>query len=168
MASQLQGQTNPVQKLLDGANSVIRQTRFCWLVTESYDSKPTVRPMGQVLEADDCLQVRFITDSTSRKTEEISSEGRVQLLFSHETADAFVILAGEATVVTDPEAIAVRWKSSYGRYFPTAEDRLRAAFIEVTPRLLKLWIRGVTPEPYGVRPTVLTCGTGPEWIEREG
>jgi general stress protein 26 len=168
VTSQLLGQPNPVQKMLDGANSVVRQTRFCWLVTENHDSKPAVRPMGQVLEADEYLQVRFIADSTSRKIQQISNEGRVQLLFSHETADAFVILAGEATVVTDREAIAARWKSSYGRYFPTAEDRLRAAFIEVRPHVLKLWIRGVTPEPYGVRPTVLTCGTGSEWTERDG
>lgn len=165
MTSQLLDPPHAVQEMLEGASAVIRQAQFCWLVTENYDSSPAVRPMGQILEADEHLQVRFITDRRSRKAEEIWNNGRVQLLFSRESADAFVILAGDALVVTDREAIAACWKRDYGRYFPTAEDRLQAAFIEVRPRVLKLWIRGVTPEPYGLRPTVLTCLRGSEWIE---
>ena len=165
MTSQLLDPLNPVQEMLEGATAVIRQARFCWLVTENYDSNPAVRPMGHILDADEHLQVRFIADRRSRKAEEIWNNGRVQLLFSRESADAFVILAGDALVITDREAIAARWKRDYGQYFPTAEDRLHAAFIEVRPRVLKLWIRGVSPEPYGLRPTVLTCSRGSEWTE---
>jgi general stress protein 26 len=165
MTSQLLDPPNAVQEMLEGATTVIRQARFCWLVTENYDSTPAVRPMGQILEADAHLQVRFITDSRSRKAEEIWNNGRVQLLFSRESADAFVILAGDALVITDREAIGARWKRGYDQYFPTAEDRLHAAFIEVRPRALKLWIRGVSPEPCGFRPTVLTCSRGSEWTE---
>ena len=165
MTSQLLDPLNAVQGMLEGATTVIRHARFCWLVTENYDSNPGVRPMGQILEADEHLQVRFITDRRSHKAEEIWNNGRVQLLFSRESADAFVILAGDALVVTDREAIAARWKRGYEQYFPTAEDRSHAAFIEVRPRVLKLWIRGVTPEPYGVRPTVLTCSRGSDWTE---
>jgi hypothetical protein len=33
--------------------------------------------------------------------------------------------------------------------------------------MLKLWIRGVTPEPYGFRPTVLICSGGAEWTEQD-
>ena len=160
MTSQLLDPLNGVQEMLEGATAVIRKARFCWLVTENYDSNPAVRPMGQILEADEHLQVRFITDRRSRKAEEIWNNGRIQLLFSRESADAFVILTGDALVVTDREAIAARWKRDYGQYFPTAEDRLHAAFIEVRPRVLQLWIRGVTPEPYGLKPTVLTCSSG--------
>jgi general stress protein 26 len=165
MTSQLLDPLNALQEMLEGATTVIRHARFCWLVTENYDSPPTVRPMGQILEADEHLKVRFITDRRSRKAEEIWNNSRVQLLFSRESADAFVILVGDAIVVTDREAISARWKRGYDLYFPTAEDRLQAAFIEVRPRALKLWIRGVTPEPYGFRPTVLTCSRGSEWTE---
>jgi len=165
MTTQLLDPLSAVQEMLEGATTVIRQARFCWLVSENYDSNPAVRPMGHILEADEHLQVQFITDTRSRKAEQIWNNGRVQLLFSRESADAFVILAGDALVVTDREAIAPRWKRSYDQYFPTDEDRLHAAFIEVRPRVLKLWIRGVTPEPYGVRPTVLRCSRGSEWTE---
>jgi general stress protein 26 len=165
MTSHLVDPLNGVQEMLEGATTVIRHARFCWLVTENSDSNPAVRPMGQILEADELLQVRFITDSRSRKAAEIWNNGRVQLLFSSESADAFVILAGDARIVTNREAIAARWKESYGRYFRTAEDRLHAAFIEVRPRALKLWIRGVTPEPFGSRPTVLTRMGRCEWTE---
>jgi general stress protein 26 len=165
MTSQLLDPLTPVQAMLDGATTVIRHARFCWLVTENYESNPAVRPMGPILETDELLQLRFITDKRSRKAEQIWNNGHVQLLFSHESSDAFVILAGEAYVVTEPEAIAARWKGRYVQYFPTPEDRLNAAFIEFKPRVLKLWIRGVTPESNGFRPTVLTCRNGTEWTE---
>ena len=165
MTSQLLDPLNAVQGMLEGATTVIRHARFCWLVTENYESNPAVRPMGPILEADELLQVRFITDRRSRKAEQIWNNGHVQLLFSRESADAFVILVGDAFVVTEREEIAARWKRSYVQYFPTPEDRLNAAFIEVRPRVLKLWIRGVTPESNGFRPTVLTCSNGSEWTE---
>jgi general stress protein 26 len=163
MSSELQDPLSASQEMLEGASAVIRKSRFCWLLTENYDSSPAGRPMGPILEADEHLQVRFITDKRSRKAEEIWNNGRVQLLFSRESADAFVILTGDALVVTDRDAIAARWKTGYEQYFPTAEDRSNAAFIEVRPRILKLWIRGVTREPYGFRPAVLTCGDGSQW-----
>jgi len=165
MSSELQDSPSATREMLDGATAVIRQARFCWLVTENYDSNPAARPMGHMLGADEHLHVRFITDSRSRKAEELWNNGCVQLLFSRESADAFVILAGDAVLVTDREGTAARWKTSYGQYFPTAEDCLYAAFIEVRPRVLKLWIRGVTPEPFGVRPTVLTRRQGSEWTD---
>src|SRR5258708_20708256 len=96
MTSELLDPLKAVQEMLERATAVIRQARFCWLVTENDDSTPAVRPMGQILEADEHLQVRFITARRSRKAEEIWNNGRVQLLFSRESADAFVILAAGA------------------------------------------------------------------------
>jgi hypothetical protein len=38
-----------------------------------------------------------------------------------------------------------------------------AAFIEVEIKRMELWIGGVTPEPFGLRPTVLERVSGGEW-----
>ena len=44
-------------------------------------------------------------------------------------------------------------KKAYDTYFPTEEERANAALIGVDVRRIKLWIRGVTPEPFGIRAT---------------
>jgi hypothetical protein len=59
MASQSMEPRTAVQEMLEGATSVIRHARFCWLVTNPHGSNPAVRPMGQIVEASDDLQVRF-------------------------------------------------------------------------------------------------------------
>lgn len=47
------------------------------------------------------------------------------------------------------------WKDAYARYFPTDKDRVNAGFIEVRIERMELWIRGVTPEPFGLLATIL-------------
>lgn len=165
MTTELLDPPNVISAMLDGATTVIRQTRFCWLVTENHDSNPAVRPMGPILEADQDLRVRFITDIRSHKAEEIWNNGRVQLLFSRESDGAFVVLVGEALVVTERNAVAAHWNRSFDQFFPTDKERSHAAFIEVRPRALKLWIRGVTPKHYGLRPALLTRWHASEWTE---
>ncbi len=45
-------------------------------------------------------------------------------------------------------------------------DRLRCAnaiFVKVDIERMELWIRGVTPEPYGMRATILEHDAGRGW-----
>ena len=53
-----------------------------------------------------------------------------------------------------------RWKAAYNAYFPSEQDRANAAFVEVDIERMELWIRGVTPEPFGLRATVLARDGG--------
>ncbi len=48
-----------------------------------------------------------------------------------------------------------RWKAAYDVYFPSETDGANAIFVEVEIERMELWIRGVTPEPFGLRATVL-------------
>ena len=48
-----------------------------------------------------------------------------------------------------------RWKRGYDAYFAREADRAHALFVEVATERMELWIRGVTPEPFGVGATVL-------------
>ena len=56
-----------------------------------------------------------------------------------------------------------RWKPAYDAYFPTETDRASAIFVEVEVERMELWIRGVTPEPFGLRATVLERDAGVGW-----
>jgi len=54
-------------------------------------------------------------------------------------------------------------KRAYDAFVPDEEARAHALFAEVKVERLELWIRGVTPEPLGLKATVLERDAGGSW-----
>jgi general stress protein 26 len=79
----------------------------------------------------------------------------VSILFQHDPDLAFVSLIGKAALHENASDTRDRWKPAYDVYFPSEADRASAIFVEVEIERMELWIRGVTPEPFGLRATVL-------------
>jgi general stress protein 26 len=153
-----------VGAFLDGAARLAASVPTCWLVTR-FDGHGNARPMGRLLpdpQLND-WKILFVTDGRSRKTAQIRQAGRVELIFQRDADDAFASFAGLATVVDDRGVVERLWKSRYDVYFPTAQDRANAAFLEIAVDRMDLWIRGVTQEPFGVRPTILERQAGGHW-----
>jgi general stress protein 26 len=153
-----------ISRLLEGAAKLTAKAPYCWLITASGE-RANARPMGRLPPPPDLddWKVRFVTDGRSVKAAEIRQASRVDLIFQNDADEAFATLAGDATLMADPAEIASRWKARYDAYFPTADDRANATFIEVAVDRMKLWIRGVTPEPFGITATVLDRETGGAW-----
>jgi len=154
-----------VSRLLAGAAKVIAGVRYCWLVTEAESGGVRARPMGRLLpnpEENDWT-VRFVTDGRSGKVRDIRRAGRVGLIFQHDSDDAYVALTGRATLLQRDSEVRRLWKDAFDAYFPTVADRANAAFVEVDIERMELWIRGVTPEPFGLLPTKLERGEGGVW-----
>jgi general stress protein 26 len=157
----LETQTNPdaiyVTPLLDGATKTMRSARYCWLATAAESGIPHVRPMGRVLNdpGEDAWKVRFLTDGQSHKAADMRRASEVTILFQHDPDHAFVSLIGKATLHENASETRNRWKPAYNVYFPSEADRANAIFVEVEIERMELWIRGVTPEPFGLRATVL-------------
>jgi general stress protein 26 len=154
-----------VSRLLAGAAKVVASVRYCWLVTEAEAGGANARPMGRVLsEADESdWTIRFITGGRSRKASDIRRAGKIGLIFQHDQDDAYVALTGKASLIESASGIRRFWKDAYTAYFPTEADRANAAFIEIAAERMELWIRGVTPEPFGLRPVKLERDTGGTW-----
>jgi general stress protein 26 len=150
-----------VRGLLTGAAKTIRAVRYCWLVTKSADGF-NARPMGRVLpdESEDGWTIRFVTDGRSRKAHEVCGGQEVGLMFQSDPDEAYVALFGKARLLERVSDVGRFWKKHYEVYFPTPADRAAAAFIEVDVTRMELWIRGVTPEPYGVQATKLARDEG--------
>ncbi len=55
------------------------------------------------------------------------------------------------------------WKAAYEAFFPSETDKANAIFVEIAADRLKLWIRGVTPEPFAAQTTVLERRAGGDW-----
>src|SRR5260370_16638621 len=149
-----------VSRLLAGAAKVVARVSYCWLVTEAETGGVCARPMGRLLpnpEKNDWT-IRFVTDGRSRKAGDIRRARKVGLIFQHDPDDAFIALTGRATLLQRDSEVRQLWKEAFDAYFPTAADRANAAFVEVNVDRMELWIRGVTPEPFGLRQTKLQRG----------
>ena len=148
---------NNVSRLLAGAAKTLRSASYCWLATTADDGAPHVRPMGRMLNdpGEDEWKIRFLTDGRSRKAADMRRAGKVTILFQHDPDLAFVSLIGQAALHEDASETRNRWKPAYDAYFPSEADRASAIFVEVGAERMELWISGVTPEPFGLRATVL-------------
>lgn len=144
-------------RLLAGAAKVVASVRYCWLVLPSDDRMPTARPMGHLLDGfgDTDWSIRFLTDARSRKVSALRHSGVLAVVLQNDAEDAFVLLAGKAALLREPAEVRKHWRSAFTVYFPTEEDREHAAFVEMGTTHMELWIRGVTPEPFGMRATIL-------------
>jgi general stress protein 26 len=155
-----------VSRLLAGVAKMIARVRYCWLLTESETSSVNARPMGQLLPDSDHNDwiIRFIADGRSRKASDLRRSDNVELIFQHDHDEAFAAFEGRATLIEDPSDVARLWKGAYKSHFPTETDRLNAAFIEIFVERMELWIRGVTPEPFGSQPTILERQAAGKWL----
>ena len=96
---------------------------------------------------------RFITDNRSRKASDMRRTSKAALIFQNDADDAFVALTGAARLGEGESEVRRRWKDAYYRLLRSESDRAYMAFLEIEAHRLELWIRGVTPEPFGFRPT---------------
>jgi general stress protein 26 len=154
-----------VDRLLAGAAKAMAGARFCWLATFSEDGSFTARPMGRLPRGDDEADwtIRFLTDGRSHKAAQIRRGARVAVIFQHDADEAYVEAAGVARLREGASEVLPRWKSAYDVYFPTEQDRAHASFVEIKLERMALWIRGVTPEPFGLFPTILERVASSGW-----
>jgi general stress protein 26 len=143
--------------LLAGAAKTMQSARYCWLATTADAGAPHVRPMGRVLNdpGEDEWKIRFLTDGRSRKAADMRRANRVSILFQHDPDLGYVNLIGKAALHEDASETRGRWKPAYNAYFPSEADRASAIFVEIEAERMELWIKDVTPEPFGLRATVL-------------
>ena len=156
--------TVEVSSLLAGAAKTIRSARYCWLATMAEDGFANLRPMGRLLrDENDEWTMEFIADGRSRKATDMRRASRVAIIVQNDADDAFVTLIGKATLCESESEVRKRWKRAYDAYFPSESDRANAIFVEVEIARMELWIRGVTPEPFGLRPTIIERELGCRW-----
>jgi len=153
-----------ISGLLAGAARTIAKVPYCWLVTHAETGGIHARPMGHILpnSDEDAWTIRFIADGRSRKARDIRGTRRTEIIFQNDAGDAYAVLSGSATLLEGPEVRRL-WKRAYDAFVPDEEARAHALFAEVKVERLELWIRGVTPEPFGFKPTVLERDAGGSW-----
>ena len=159
-----------VSRLLAGAARAVKSVHYCWLATTTAAGAIEARPMGRLLHdrGEDEWTIRFVTDGRSRKAAELRRDGKVTLVFQDEPDEAYVALSGRAVLRSEAGEVGRRWKPGYDVYFPGEEDRASALFVEIAVERMSLWIRGVTPEPFGLQTTRLERDPAGGWRVARG
>jgi general stress protein 26 len=158
-----------VSRLLEAAAKLTASAPICWLATAPGTGAINARPMGRVPPDPNSndWKVTFLTDARSRKAAEIKSAPGVEVIYQNDSDQAFAALAGAARLIERRDEVEKLWQPGYEAFFPTPEDRGSASFIEVTVNRMELWIRGVTPEPFGIRSAVIARKSGGAWEKRD-
>ena len=141
------------------------KVRYCWAVTASEYGGANARPMGRIPgpPGEDEWTVWFLTSSDSRKAAEIRRDRRITIAYQQDSDDAYVTLVGSAALVEDRSEIRSRWQEPWNVYFPSGKEDPNAVFIRVEVDRIELWVRGITPEPFGLRPSVLLRDSANCW-----
>jgi general stress protein 26 len=155
--------TMEVSQLLTAASNVLAGARASWLITAGEDGAVNVRPMGGLRAVrPGSWKMLYLADARSRKAADIRRGGHSTVVVQHGD-DAFVRVAGLAALLEEASEVRNHWISGYDRYFPTEQDRANAVLIELDVKRMDLWIRGVTPEPFGLRSTRLAQDADGAW-----
>jgi general stress protein 26 len=154
-----------VHQLLAAARETIGKARYCWAVTASENGGANARPMGRIpgRPGEDEWTVWFLTSGDSRKMAEIQRDPRITITYQQDSDSAYVTLAGTAALVADRSEIRNRWDPRWNVYVSGGAEDPNAVFIRIEVDRIELWVRGVTPEPFGLRGSVLHRDSANRW-----
>ena len=96
------------------------------------------RPMAQYLDADNGV-IRFMSERTDDKVEEIEAEHDVALIYSQPGNNRFVSVSGRATQTTDRALIKKLWGPAADEWFAGDAETADVVVIEVRPLEAEYW-----------------------------
>jgi general stress protein 26 len=148
---------NDIQKYLEITRYIMEQAEFCFLITHSRQGELHARLM-QPFKPEDDLSVWCGASFTSRKVHEIEANKLVTLTYHYQPENAYVSLQGRATLEGDITLRKKYWRSEWSAFWPDGPEGGDYHLIHIQPYQIDVmnFQKGVAPEPYGLRPLILT------------
>lgn len=146
-----------IERFLAAAWETIADVPHCWVATRSADGGTNARAVKSSTGApgDDPWTRRFLARRGSRKVAEIREAPRVTLAYQHGSGNAYVALAGRATIVEDNAEMRTLWPSSMDALFQPGFADANLIVVRVAVDRVEVHARGVTREPFGHGRTLL-------------
>ncbi len=140
-----------IDRLLDVARATIATVRHCWVATRAEDAGANARAVRSFAGASggDAWTRRFLTRRGSRKVTEIRRDPCVTLAYQADSGDAYVALAGRASVVDDRAEMRDLWYGNVAAAFPDDFVDANMIVVRVDVERIEIHARGVTAEPFG-------------------
>ena len=150
--------------LLEVARETINAVKYCFLITISESGKQANARVVEHHKPEEDWTIWICTSSKSRKVREIRSESHITVTFQDDSEYAYVTMLGLASPEDDPKEKHRHWQDDLITYFPqglTSEDYILIKFVPLRIEIMN-FARKITPEPYGLKPAVLSR-SGENW-----
>lgn len=121
--------------LLTLARTIIDSAQCRTFITVDENGKPQARTMSP-FPPEENMVIWLGTNPRSRKVQQIKNNPNVMVFYYDTKSFSYVSVAGQASIVNDPEKKAHYWKESWTRYYPDPEKDY--TLIEVIPKRLEI------------------------------
>jgi general stress protein 26 len=150
--------------MLEIVRDTIKAVEYCFFITLSESRQANAR-LVQHFKPEADLVIWVGTSSKSRKVFEILNQSHTTLTFQDDREYSYVTLLGSASVETDLNQRQRYWHDDSIAYFPAGPGGDDYVLIKFVPSRIELmnFTRGVTPEPFGLRPAALVKA-GECWV----
>jgi len=152
-----------VESLLDICRTTMQNAKFCSVITRDQNrlNARILQPFDPELD----WTIWFGTHPDSRKVSNIKNDPNLTLIYYDNQDIGYVTLLGTAQIFEDENLRQKYWNGNFRTYFPKGPDE-GYILIKFIPDQIELLSFGhkVTPEPFGLKPAVLTR-TNNEWTQ---
>jgi general stress protein 26 len=123
----------------DKLKEMILDIKVCLFCTNlKTDDGATARPMT-ALEVDEHGNIWFFSEIDSIKNTEIKSNKHVQLIFSEPSKNSYLIVNGEAEILTNKSKIYDLWSPMCSIWFEGGKDDTSISVIKVSTKMAYYW-----------------------------
>lgn len=127
------------REAINKLKSLVDEITICLFCTNlKTDDGSTCRPMGAQKVCDDG-NIWFFSEKSSDKNTDIDLNKNVQLFFSHPGKSSYLVVNGEAEIITDKNTIAELWTPANKIWFPDGKDDSEISIIKVKPTTAYYW-----------------------------
>jgi len=134
-------------ELIGAAKEIMIASNTCALITLDEQGRARVRAMENISPEND-FTVWFVTNSKSRKVNQIKNDPRVTLYYLDSDASGYVMIHGTAELVNSKKKKEELWKDEWDRYYPNKKSAL---LIKVSP----IWME-ISSSPRGIYGDTIT------------
>lgn len=127
------------QKGIQQLKELISEIEICLFCTNLKGNMgSTCRPM-EAQKVCDRGNIWFFSDIASDKTKEIEKDKNVQLFYSHPGKNSYLVVNGEAEIITDKKQIEDLWSPTVKVWFKEGKEAPNISIIKVVPSSAYYW-----------------------------
>jgi len=143
-------------QVIAAAKDIMREARYCTLITIGPDGQPQARIVDPFLPDSD-LTIWIATSPLTRKVHEIRRDPRVTLLYFSATTFEYVTVLGTAVIDTTAVQKAGHWKDEWAALYKDQNRGEDYLLLRVKPSRLEVVSaqRGMGNDPKTWRPVIV-------------
>ena len=156
LAQVTQSDLPPRADVIAVAKDIMRDARYCTLVTIGPDGQPQARIVDPFTPDAD-LTIWIATNALTRKVQEVRRDSRVTLLYFNSATSEYVTVLGTAVIETGEVQKAAHWKADWAALYKDQNRGEDYMLLRVKPSRLEVVSvrRGVTNDPKTWRPVTV-------------